>query len=69
MNMSNFKTYKIFSPDSEVEAPFEYMRTLSNGEHLGALITAEHPNEQGMNQEEVTEYLKANHTENTEENE
>jgi hypothetical protein len=66
--MSNFKTYKIFAADSEVTHPFEFMRTLSNGEHLGALITAEHPNEQGMNQEEVTEYLKANHTEDESDN-
>jgi hypothetical protein len=66
--MSNFKTYKIFAADSEVEAPFEYMRTLSNGEHLGALITPEHPNEQGMNQEEIQEYLKANHTEDESDN-
>jgi hypothetical protein len=66
MIMSNFKTYKIFAADSEVAHPFEYMRTLSNGEHLGALITAEHPNEVGMNQEEITEYLKANHTEENE---
>jgi hypothetical protein len=66
--MSNFKTYKIFAADSEVTHPFEYMRTLSNGEHLGALITADHPNEQGMNQEEITEYLKANHTEDESDN-
>jgi hypothetical protein len=64
--MSNFKTYKIFAADSEVIAPFEFMRTLSNGEKLGALITAEHPNEVGIGIDELTEYLKANHTEENE---
>jgi hypothetical protein len=68
MIMSNFKTYKIFAADSEVAHPFEFMRTLSNGEHLGALITAEHPNEQGMGIDELTEYLKANHTEDESDN-
>ena len=55
-----YRVYKIFT--EEVQEPFVYVRTLSNGDNIGKIETNE-PIEGTLTQDEVLNYIKLNHVE------
>lgn len=60
MEHSLYKNYAIFNSIEEVAPPYEYARTLSNGDVIGRAIDSQ---EFGITIEEIREYIKNNHVE------
>lgn len=60
MELSLSRNYWTFKSKSDVIAPFEYVRTLSNGIVIGKCYDDQ---EYGLTQIEILEYIKANHIE------
>jgi len=56
------KKYKIF--EGEVQKPYEYIRTLSNGFHICANDDESLIDETAMNLKQIEEYIKNNHVDN-----
>lgn len=55
-----YRCYKVF--DGEVEEPYSYSRTLSNGDVIGFYtITEGEPLPDSMTQDEIKQYIKDNH--------
>ena len=62
MAHSQFKKYQIF--EGEVSAPFEYIRTLSNGVNIGAFIVEDNDYDGDfLTIEDLDNYIKQNHIE------
>lgn len=59
------KKYKVF--ENEVQAPYQYIRTLSNGVHIGANDDENFEDETAMNLDEISSYIKQNHVDPIEE--
>ena len=52
------RSYKVFQ--SQVEAPFEHVRTLSNGDLIGKCYESI---DTALTQDEILQYIKDNHVE------
>ena len=59
------KKYKVF--ENEVEVPYQYIRTLSNGVHIGANDNPSFEDKTAMNLDEISSYIKQNHVDITDE--
>jgi hypothetical protein len=53
------RSYKVFQ--SQVEAPFEHVKTLSNGDLIGKCYESI---KDAMTQKEIISYIEKNHVEN-----
>ena len=59
------KKYKVFK--NEVLPPYQYIRTLSNGVHIGANDDESFEDQTAMTLEEISKYIKENHVDPIEE--